>query len=134
MAELKTVPTDLSIDDWLLTLKPEKQKDAIELIKLMEEVTNEAPVIWGNNMIGFGKKHLVYASGREIDYFLLGFGMRKKAITIYLSIEVNKKVFEELGKHTKGVGCLYINQLADINKEELKKILIESVQYMKSLS
>ena len=134
MAELKTVPTNLSIDDWLLTLKPEKQKDAIELIKLMEEVTNEAPVIWGNNMIGFGKKHLVYASGREIDYFLLGFGMRKKAITIYLSIEVNKKVFEELGKHTKGVGCLYINQLADINKEELKKILIESVQYMKSLS
>ena len=134
MAELKTVPTNLSIDDWLLTLKPEKQKDAIELIKLMEEVTNEAPVIWGNNMIGFGKKHLVYASGREIDYFLLGFGMRKKAITIYLSIEVNKKVFEELGKHTKGVGCLYINQMADINKEELKKILIDSVQYMKSLS
>lgn len=134
MAELKTVPTNLSIDDWLLTLKPEKQKDAIELIQLMEEVTNEAPVIWGNNMIGFGKKHLVYASGREIDYFLLGFGMRKKAITIYLSIEVNKKVFEELGKHTKGVGCLYINQMADINKEELKKILIESVQYMKTLS
>lgn len=134
MAELKTVPTNLSIDDWLLTLKPEKQKDAIELIQLMEEVTNEAPVIWGNNMIGFGKKHLVYASGREIDYFLLGFGMRKKAITIYLSIEVNKKVFEELGKHTKGVGCLYINQMADINKEELKKILIDSVQYMKSLS
>ena len=134
MAELKTVPTDLSIDDWLLTLKLEKQKDAIELIQLMEEVTNEAPVIWGNNMIGFGKKHLVYASGREIDYFLLGFGMRKKAITIYLSIEVNKKVFEELGKHTKGVGCLYINQMADINKEELKKILIDSVQYMKSLS
>lgn len=134
MAELKTVPTDLSIDDWLLTLKPEKQKDAIELIQLMEEVTNEAPVIWGNNMIGFGKKHLVYASGREIDYFLVGFGMRKKAITIYLSIEVNKKVFEELGKHTKGVGCLYINQMADINKEELKKILIDSVQYMKSLS
>lgn len=134
MAELKTVPTDLSVDSWLDSLQVDKRRDALKLIQMMQEVTEEVPVIWGSNMIGFGKTHLTYASGREIDYFLLGFGMRKKAITIYLSIEVNKKVFENLGKHTKGVGCLYINQLSDINQDELKKIMIESFNHMKSLS
>lgn len=134
MAELKTVPTDLSVDSWLDSLQVDKRRDALKLIQMMQEITKEEPVIWGSNMIGFGNTHLTYASGREIDYFLLGFGMRKKAITIYLSIEVNKKVFENLGKHTKGVGCLYINQLSDINQDELKKIMIESFNHMKSLS
>jgi hypothetical protein len=134
MAEIKTVPTDLSIEKWLETLKPDKKKDAKELIRMMMEITGEKPVIWGTNMVGFGSTNLKYASGREINYFLIGFGMRKKAITIYLSIEVNKKVFEELGKHTKGVGCLYINQLSDVNQDELKKIMIESVNQIKALS
>lgn len=134
MAEIKTVPTDLSIEKWLETLKPDKKKDAKELIRMMMEITGEKPVIWGTNMVGFGSTNLKYASGREINYFLIGFGMRKKAITIYLSIEVNKKVFEELGKHTKGVGCLYINQLSDVNQDELKKIMIESVNQIKALA
>ena len=127
----KTKPSTLSVDEWLMTLKLDKRQDAKDMINLMQDITKEPPVIWGNDMIGFGNVHLIYPSGREIDYFILGFGMRKNGLTIYLSIEVNKKVFEELGKHKKGVGCLYINKLSDVNQEELKKIMVESVNHLK---
>jgi len=46
---------------------------------------------------------------------------------------VNKRVFDQLGKHTKGVGCLYINQLSDIDLSELNSILIESVEALTRL-
>lgn len=131
MAEIKTVPKTTSIEHYLKTIDTRKLADTHKLIELMQDITGEKPVIWGNNLIGFGKIHLKYHSGREIDYFMLGFAVRKNTFTIYLSIEVNKKVFDSLGKHKKGVGCLYIHQLSDIHLEELKHILIESFDSMK---
>ena len=130
MAELKTKPTDTPINIYLEGLSEKRKNDALTLIEIMKEISQEEPVIWGNDIIGFGNVHLVYASKREIEYFRIGFAMRKSAITIYLSIAVNTKVFDQLGKHKKGVGCLYINQLQDVNVDELKKILQESLEVM----
>lgn len=127
MAELKTTPSNMNIDDFLAQIDEKRLPDTKELIKMMSEITNKEPVIWGKDIIGFGNVHLTYASGRELDYFLIGFAVRKTSFTIYLSIEVNKKVFIDLGKHTKGVGCLFIKELSDVHIEELKRILYESV-------
>jgi hypothetical protein len=128
MAELKTVPTTQDIDEYIATLPEKRQKEAYQIIEIMERVSGYPPVVWGSNIIGFGQTHLVYDSGREIDYFITGFAMRKQKITIYLSIETNKKVFDELGKHAKGVGCLYINRLEDVDLHELEVIIKESVE------
>ncbi|HAX02360.1 MAG: hypothetical protein A2Y45_03600 [Tenericutes bacterium GWC2_34_14] len=133
MTELKTVPTDLSVASYISTLSPKRQEEATKLIEMMSTITKEHPTMWGTSIIGFGHVHLKYATGREIDYFQIGFAIRKKAITLYLSIEVNKRVFDQLGKHTKGVGCLYINQLSDIDLSELNSILIESVEALTRL-
>jgi translation elongation factor EF-G len=133
MADLKTTPTTLSVESYLSTLSPKRQEEANKLIEMMSTITKEYPVVWGTSIIGFGNVHLKYATGREIDYFQIGFSVRKKAITLYLSIEVNKRVFDQLGKHAKGVGCLYINQLSDVDLDELNNILIESVETLSNL-
>ena len=134
MAVLKTVPHMNTLDLYLSGLTDIRKKETEKLISLMSSITGEKPVMWGSSMIGFGKTHLVYESGREIDYFLIGFAARKKALTIYLSIEVNKRVFDQLGKHAKGVGCLYINSLDDIDMDELSKICKESVETLRQKS
>lgn len=133
MADLKTTPTTLSVESYLSTLSPKRQEEANKLIKMMSTITKKHPTMWGTSIIGFGNVHLKYATGREIDYFQIGFSVRKKAITLYLSIEVNKRVFDQLGKHAKGVGCLYINQLSDVDLDELNNILIESVETLSNL-
>ncbi len=131
MADIKTKPTDIDVNQYLETLAPSKKEDARILISMMQDITQEKPVMWGPSMIGFGHAHLTYASGREVDFFQLGFAARKNALTIYLSIEVNRKVFDRLGKHTKGVGCLYVQKLSDIDLDELRIILEESFETIK---
>lgn len=134
MAENKTKPTDVDVNVYLEALTPSKKEDALTLISLMQDITKEKPVMWGPSMIGFGHTHLMYPSGREVDFCQLGFAARKKALTIYLSIEVNRKVFDRLGKHTKGVGCLYVQKLSDIDLDELRTILEESYEVNKKYS
>lgn len=128
MADLKTIPTELSVLEYLKSLPEKRQEEAQQLIELMKQVSGYDPVLWGSQIVGFGEVHLVYASKREIDYFQTGFAVRKNGITIYLSIETNKKVFDKLGKHKKGVGCLYINRLSDVDLEELRAIIQESIE------
>ena len=37
-------------------------------------------------------------------------------------------IIEKLGKHKTGKGCLYINKLADIDKEVLKELIKETLK------
>ncbi len=133
MAELKTKPTEIDVDTYLNSLDESKKSDAKILLQMMEESTEEKPVMWGTSIIGFGNKKFKYASGRIIDYFLIGFSVRKKAITLYLSISINQEEFDLLGKHEKGVGCLYIKKLEDINIDVLMDIIKKSVDAAKNL-
>lgn len=77
-------------------------------------------------MIGFGNK--IYkspATGREVEWFKIGFSPRKDKFSLYLTFNIKKFTNElkKLGKHKTGVGCLYINKLDDVDLNVLKKII-----------
>ena len=77
-------------------------------------------------MIGFGKK--IYkspATGREVEWFKIGFSPRKANISLHLVLDIKKYSTElkKLGKHKTGVGCLYINKLADVDIKVLEKLI-----------
>ena len=128
MAENKTKPNQLSIDDYLNTFDSNRQEDALTLIKMFKDLTHEEPVMWGDSIIGFGNKIYHYVSGRNVEYFLIGFSIRKKAFTIYLMNLGSEHDFSMLGKHDKGVGCLYINALNQINLNVLHDICEKSIK------
>ncbi|MGK9367769.1 DUF1801 domain-containing protein [Melioribacter sp. Ez-97] len=124
MSELKTKPNKKSVKKFIDSIDDERKKnDCMELLKLMEELSGGKPVMWGDSIVGFGKYHYVYKSGREGDWFRIGFSPRKQNIAIYLMPCKEEKNLEGLGKYKNGKSCLYINRLSDINLNILKKVL-----------
>ena len=134
MAEVKTKPTKESVAKFLKSIEDEnRRKDSQTVAKLMEEVTGYKPVMWGPSIVGFGSYHYKYASGQEADWPRAGFSPRKQNLTIYImgGFDKHQELMEKLGKHTKSKGCLYIKRLDDIHLPTLKKLVRESVKYVK---
>lgn len=134
MAELKTKPTDISVEDYLLSITDEQRReDCRVLIKMMQKITGDGPKMWGSSIIGFGNTHLVYESKRELDWFKTGFSNRKNAITLYsmYGFISQPELLKKLGKVKTGKGCLYINKLADIDLGLLEKMLVNYLETMK---
>ena len=81
--------------------------------------------MWGPAIIGFGDRHLKYESGRELDWFIMGFSPRKKNFALYIigAVEKQQALLKKLGKHKTGKGCLYINNLEEVDEAVLKEII-----------
>lgn len=128
-AVLKTKKTRVTPKDFLNTIKDEQQrKDSFAVMKMMQDATGDKPEMWGSAIIGFGNVHLKYASGRELDWFKMGFSPRQHALTLYVlnqSKEQNQ-LLKNLGRYKTGKGCLYINKLSDVDTSVLKKIINKS--------
>ena len=130
MAEIKTKENNASVKKFLDNIKDkEKKKDCLELVKIMKEVSGHKPKMWGNSLIGFGNHRQKYASGREVDWLLIGFSPRKDSISLYLTCDLDRLGgLEKLGKHQRGVGCLYIKKLSDVEVKFLKKLIVKAVK------
>lgn len=83
MAELKTKKTELSVEVFINKItEAQKQKDTFAILELMEEATKTKGKMWGTSIIGFGDRHLIYDSGRELDWFVMGFSPLKQNIAL----------------------------------------------------
>lgn len=136
LAEIKTKPTESSVVDYLNTI-PEEQKraDSFVIMDMMKKASGEEPVLWGGSIIGFGnKRYKSPASGREVDWFLIGFAPRKANLSLYLSVMKNEheNALEKLGKHKTGGGCIYVNKLQDINLDVLDEIIATTLHNRQS--
>lgn len=124
MAEIKTKATTANVEDFIKQIPDEqKQKDSFELLKIMQKATGDKPKMWGASIIGFGhKKYKSPTTGREVDWFIIGFSPRKAALSVYLvsGLQQYVKELKQLGKHKTGAGCLYVNKLSDVNMDVLK--------------
>lgn len=134
MAELKTKKTRASVEKFLNGVKDEgRREDCFAILKMMQQATRSEPSMWGSSIVGFGSCHLKYASGRELDWFLVGFAPRKNDLTLYIMPGFDKygDLLGQLGKHKTGKSCLYIKRLTDVDRKVLKQLITESVRHMK---
>ena len=131
MAELKTKQTDASVEAYLNAIEDaERRDDCRAIAAVMRRVTRHEPKMWGTSIVGFGSYHYRYASGREGDWFLVGFSPRKKDLTLYLMglFAADRRLIEKLGPHKTGGSCLYIKRLADIDLAVLEKVVAASIE------
>lgn len=130
MAEAKTKPTMDSVKDFLGKIADEKRrKDCQVIAKLMSEVTKEKPEMWGPSIIGFGRRMLKYAGGREAEWMMTGFSPRKNDLTLYVpGLVAFPSVLKRLGKHKTSKGCLYIKKLEDVDLGVLQELVEKSVE------
>ena len=134
MVENKTQPTDVDPADFIASVQhPTRRSDAETLLDMMTRVTGFQPRMWGETIIGFGRYHYKYDSGREGDYLLTGFSPRKANLVLYVMPgydDVGDQL-AELGKHKLGKSCLYVNKLADVDLEVLEQIVADGVAKMR---
>ncbi len=131
-ADIKTKVTESSAEDFIAKIPDEqKRKDSLVLIKLMKKASKEQPKMWGSSIIGFGDfRYKSPATGREVDWFKIGFSPRKANLSLYLFLDIKAHAgtLKNLGRHKTGVGCLYINKLEDINMKVLEGMIHEAVK------
>jgi len=135
MSTIKTLVTDENVYEFIKTFANTEQKieDSHELIKIMTEVSGFEPKMWGPSIIGFGSYHYKSERSRqEGDWPLIGFSPRKAAISLYVftGMEEHKYLLENLGKFKMGKACIYIKKLSDINIEQLKILIKESIKFL----
>lgn len=132
MTENKTQPTAIPVEQFLADVPANRREEAEKIIAIMSRITGEQPVMWGPSIIGFGKYHYKYESGREGDIGLLGFSPRKANLTIYFSDGFHRQgdLLENLGKHKSSVSCLYLNKLADVDLDVLEQMLQRSYDHL----
>jgi len=132
LAEIKTKETSASVEDFINSVKDEtKRNDSLTILKMMQKASKEKPKMWGSSMIGFGNK--IYkspATGREVEWFKIGFSPRKANLVLYLVLNIKQYASElkKLGKHKTGVGCLYINKLDDVDVKILEKLIADAAK------
>ena len=133
-ANNKTVPTDLSVEDYLNAIEnPQRKEDCKRINEIIKKITNFEPVMWGTSIIGYGSCHYKYESGREGDMPMTGFSNRKQSITLYIisNFKKHEELLSKLGPYKNGKSCLYIKRLSDINVEILEEMIKLDFEYLK---
>ena len=132
LAVIKTKPTALSVEDYIKKIEPEqKRNDSLVLLEMFKKATGEEATLWSSSIIGFGfKRYKSHTSGREVDWFKIGFAPRKATLTLYLTVGLNNKsdFLEKLGKHKTDGGCIYINKLADVDMKILEAMIKDAAK------
>ncbi|WP_420431317.1 DUF1801 domain-containing protein [Hyphobacterium sp.] len=126
MSENKTKPTEISPEDFLATVEPEKRREqGLQLLQFFKDVTGWSPRMWGPSIIGFGEYHYKYPTGREGDFLATGFSPRKANLSLYImpGYQNYGHLLDRLGKHKLGRSCLYINKLEDIDMDVLAELV-----------
>lgn len=134
-AQNKTQVTRVDPVDFIASVEPEPRRaDAEVLLEMFNRVTGLEPKMWGPAIIGFGRYHYKYESGREGDFMLTGFSPRKAKLVMYIMPGYRFGEMQErlakLGKHKLGKSCLYINKLADVDLAVLEDIVRDGLAYM----
>lgn len=119
-------PDPLSPRHWIEGLPTARRvEDGLRLLAIFGEVTGEPATMWGPSIVGYGRHHYVYDSGREGDTCRVGFSPRASAISLYglLGIPGEAHFLDRLGPHKTGKGCLYVTRLARIDEQVLREMV-----------
>ncbi len=132
--ENKTQPTKVNPKTYISSIDhPKRKQDGLELLEFFNRVTGLKPVMWGPSIIGYGRYHYKYKSGREGDFLMTGFSPRKSALTLYI-MPGYKDMSDELsrlGKYRLGRSCLYINKLSDVDMNVVEEMILKDLEYMR---
>lgn len=119
-------PGPLPPREWIEGLPTARRvEDGLSLLEIFGEVTGETATMWGPSIVGYGRSHYVYDSGREGDTCRVGFSPRASALSLYglLGTPGEAQLLERLGPHKTGRGCLYVTRLARVDEQVLREMI-----------
>jgi len=125
----KTTENDGDVEAFLAAVRhPVRRRDARAMLDLMTRVTGQPARMWGTSLVGFGRYHYAYSSGREGDMGAAGFSPRAAAMTVYFAdgFDEHGELLGRLGLHSLGKACLYLKDLDDVDLAVLEELVRRS--------
>ncbi len=116
--------------EYIAALPDPRRSDLTALDKLIRKTTGLKPMMfWG--MIGYGKFHYKYASGREGDWCSVALASQKNHISLYACMATEEGYIAEsyksrLPKASIGKSCVRFKKLADVDTRTLAALLKEN--------
>ena len=131
MAKIKTRPTGDDVTAFLDSVSDERRRaDAHFIRELFERVTGARATMWGSSIVGFGTVAYTNTTGTN-EWFVVGFSPRKAAVTIYGvhdGYAPADPLLDDLGPHSTGKGCLYIERLDQVDQNVLEQLVRKAWQ------
>jgi hypothetical protein len=125
---MKTDTKNPTPTEYLASLPEERR---VQMETLHRAIVKAAPSLKPEMMsgiIGYGKFHYRYESGREGDWFIVGLCSRKANMSLYIcSTEKGEYLAEKnaskLGKVKVGRSCINFKKLEDLNLEATLELI-----------
>ena len=127
MAENKTRPTGESVEEFISSVDHAgRREDAERLDRIFRETTGFEPQMWGPSLIGYGRYHYRYDTGREGDFIATGFSPRKANMVVHIlpGYADFGPILDRLGKHKLGKSCLYLGRLSGVDEGALRELIV----------
>lgn len=128
-------PTQAQTPEDYISQIDEPRKSQIQLLfDLIRETAPTLEPYIQSGMIGFGKYHYKYVSGREGDWFMIGLASQKNYISVYICATINNTYVAEnykdkLPKASIGKSCVRFKKVEDINLGVMKEMIQEARDY-----
>jgi hypothetical protein len=117
-----------SVEEYLLMVPEDRKKDVDFLHDFIQKAVPNLKPYFASNMIGYGSFYYLDSKKQKKDWPIIALANQKNYISIYVCTVIEDKFLaekykEELGKLSKGIGCIRFKKIEDINLETLKIVL-----------
>ncbi len=121
----------MTADDYIAALEEPRRGDVRRVHDLIRETLPDLEPNVDGGMLGYGRFHYRYASGREGDASLLALASRKASISLYVLCTTEagylaEQYVERLPKASIGESCIRFMRTDDIDLGVLRDLLAEA--------
>ena len=120
-----------SHEEYIAEVGDKRRPDIQRLHDLVREAAPELEPTMEFGMLGYGKFHYKYKTGREGDWMKVGIANNKQYISLYCCAAdergyVAERYRERLPKANIGKSCVRFKRLSDLDEEVLKELVRET--------
>jgi len=119
-------------EQYIAQLEEPRREQVGRLNDLIRTTVPELEPYMESGIIGYGRHHFRYATGREGDWCLLGLASHKRYISLYVTAEDGKGGYvaegyrDRLPKADIGKSCVRFRLLDDLDQEVLRELVREA--------
>ena len=114
-------PAPRTITEYLGALPEAQRSDAQRLHRLIRRTAPSLKPVVGPGGIAYGPLHVRYASGREVDWMVVGLTPRKRGLALHIMLPADGSPMPEIRKERfpkgdVGKSCVRFRKLADLDE------------------
>lgn len=108
--------------EYLATIPEGQRTDARRLHRLIRKTSPSLKPFVASGMIGYGAMHVRYASGRKVDWFVVGLASRKNGLALHVMPPADGSPMPEIKKDRfpkgdVGMSCVRFKKLDDLDED-----------------